>query len=87
MFSLSVWDLPVSVLPSASTTLCVSPHCLYPVIHFRERKANHDHEQNGPSWLIVDSGDKAGGLAATDVTPEGFVSFPDPSGYTRIGRG
>lgn len=30
--------------------------------------------QNGPSWLIVDSGDKAGGLAATDVTPEGFVS-------------
>lgn len=29
--------------------------------------------QNGPSWLIVDSGDKAGGLASTDVTPEGFV--------------
>ncbi|POS77721.1 UDP-galactopyranose mutase [Diaporthe helianthi] len=28
---------------------------------------------NGPSWLIVDSGEKAGGLAATDVTPEGFL--------------
>jgi cation diffusion facilitator CzcD-associated flavoprotein CzcO len=30
--------------------------------------------QNGPSWLIIDSADKAGGLASTDVTPEGFVS-------------
>jgi protoporphyrinogen oxidase len=29
---------------------------------------------NGPSWLIIDSADKAGGLASTDVTPEGFVS-------------
>ncbi|KAI5467001.1 hypothetical protein BGZ63DRAFT_418739 [Mariannaea sp. PMI_226] len=28
---------------------------------------------NGPSWLIVDSSDKAGGLASTDVTPEGFL--------------
>ncbi|KAF7551043.1 hypothetical protein G7046_g7828 [Stylonectria norvegica] len=28
---------------------------------------------NGPSWLILDSGDKAGGLASTDVTPEGFL--------------
>ncbi|UPK89957.1 hypothetical protein LCI18_000892 [Fusarium solani-melongenae] len=28
---------------------------------------------NGPSWLIVDSSDKAGGLAGTDVTPEGFL--------------
>lgn len=37
--------------------------------------ANHSNEQNGPSWLIVDSGEKAGGLAATDVTPEGFVSL------------
>lgn len=32
--------------------------------------------QNGPSWLIVDSADKAGGLASTDVTPEGFVCPP-----------
>ncbi|ATY65756.1 UDP-galactopyranose mutase [Cordyceps militaris] len=31
------------------------------------------HQINGPSWLIVDSGDKAGGLASTDVTPEGFL--------------
>ncbi|KAH7250109.1 uncharacterized protein BKA55DRAFT_568800 [Fusarium redolens] len=28
---------------------------------------------NGPSWLIVDSSDKAGGLAGTDTTPEGFL--------------
>ncbi|KAK1250486.1 hypothetical protein MKX08_010489 [Trichoderma sp. CBMAI-0020] len=28
---------------------------------------------NGPSWLIVDSSHKAGGLAGTDVTPEGFL--------------
>ncbi|KAH7320117.1 UDP-galactopyranose mutase [Stachybotrys elegans] len=28
---------------------------------------------NGPSWLIVDSGEKAGGLASTDITPEGFL--------------
>ncbi|KAK3314986.1 UDP-galactopyranose mutase [Apodospora peruviana] len=28
---------------------------------------------NGPSWLILDSNDKAGGLASTDVTPEGFL--------------
>ncbi|KAM0247484.1 hypothetical protein ACHAQJ_009840 [Trichoderma viride] len=28
---------------------------------------------DGPSWLIVDSSDKAGGLAGTDVTPEGFL--------------
>lgn len=31
------------------------------------------HQINGPSWLIVDSSDKAGGLASTDVTPEGFL--------------
>ena len=31
--------------------------------------------QNGPSWLIVDSNEKAGGLASTDITPEGFVSL------------
>lgn len=29
--------------------------------------------QNGPSWLIVDCADKAGGLAGTDTTPEGFL--------------
>ncbi|KAL5600992.1 hypothetical protein BROUX41_005823 [Berkeleyomyces rouxiae] len=28
---------------------------------------------NGPSWLIIDSADKAGGLAGTDTTPEGFL--------------
>ncbi|CAK7274108.1 hypothetical protein SEPCBS57363_005992 [Sporothrix epigloea] len=28
---------------------------------------------NGPSWLILDSNEKAGGLASTDVTPEGFL--------------
>ncbi|KAL1901482.1 hypothetical protein Sste5346_001889 [Sporothrix stenoceras] len=28
---------------------------------------------NGPSWLIVDANEKAGGLASTDVTPEGFL--------------
>ncbi|KAL1902139.1 hypothetical protein Cpir12675_000038 [Ceratocystis pirilliformis] len=28
---------------------------------------------DGPSWLIIDSADKAGGLAGTDATPEGFL--------------
>lgn len=28
---------------------------------------------NGPSWLIVDSNEVPGGLASTDVTPEGFL--------------
>ncbi|EGS23579.1 UDP-galactopyranose mutase-like protein [Thermochaetoides thermophila DSM 1495] len=28
---------------------------------------------DGPSWLIVDANEKAGGLASTDVTPEGFL--------------
>ncbi|EIW52822.1 UDP-galactopyranose mutase [Trametes versicolor FP-101664 SS1] len=27
----------------------------------------------GPSWLILDSSEKPGGLASTDVTPEGFL--------------
>ncbi|KAH8175605.1 flavin containing amine oxidoreductase domain-containing protein [Sarocladium implicatum] len=31
------------------------------------------NQLNGPSWLIVDSSDKAGGLASTDVTDEGFL--------------
>ncbi|EOD45974.1 Udp-galactopyranose mutase protein [Neofusicoccum parvum] len=28
---------------------------------------------NGPSWLIIDSNPVPGGLASTDVTPEGFL--------------
>ncbi|KAJ6129877.1 UDP-galactopyranose mutase-like protein [Penicillium capsulatum] len=28
---------------------------------------------NGPSWLIIDSNEKPGGLASTDTTPEGFL--------------
>lgn len=28
---------------------------------------------NGPSWLIIDSNETPGGLASTDVTPEGFL--------------
>ncbi|KAL5113679.1 hypothetical protein ACEQ8H_008432 [Pleosporales sp. CAS-2024a] len=31
------------------------------------------HQLNGPSWLIVDSNETPGGLASTDVTPEGFL--------------
>ncbi|KAF1816315.1 UDP-galactopyranose mutase [Eremomyces bilateralis CBS 781.70] len=31
------------------------------------------HQINGPSWLIVDSNETPGGLASTDVTPEGFL--------------
>jgi len=30
--------------------------------------------QDGPSWMIVDANKTPGGLASTDVTPEGFVS-------------
>jgi len=33
-----------------------------------------DFPQDGPSWLIVDSNETPGGLASTDITPEGFVS-------------
>lgn len=32
-----------------------------------------DTSQDGPSWLIIDSNETPGGLASTDVTPEGFV--------------
>ncbi|KAI4243984.1 MAG: hypothetical protein L6R40_003195 [Gallowayella cf. fulva] len=31
------------------------------------------HQLNGPSWLIIDSNETPGGLASTDVTPEGFL--------------
>ncbi|KAH8726443.1 UDP-galactopyranose mutase-like protein [Phaeosphaeriaceae sp. PMI808] len=31
------------------------------------------HQIDGPSWLIVDSNKTPGGLASTDVTPEGFL--------------
>ncbi|KAL6715272.1 hypothetical protein ACLMJK_007536 [Lecanora helva] len=29
--------------------------------------------QDGPSWMIIDSNETPGGLASTDVTPEGFL--------------
>ncbi|KAJ6152630.1 hypothetical protein N7497_006949 [Penicillium chrysogenum] len=29
---------------------------------------------NGPSWMIIDSNETPGGLASTDVTPEGFFT-------------
>ncbi|KAI9666415.1 MAG: hypothetical protein M1821_004351 [Bathelium mastoideum] len=31
------------------------------------------HQIDGPSWLIVDSNETPGGLASTDITPEGFL--------------
>ncbi|KAI9696077.1 MAG: hypothetical protein M1836_005908 [Candelina mexicana] len=31
------------------------------------------NQLNGPSWLIIDSNEIPGGLASTDVTPEGFL--------------
>ncbi|KAI7232693.1 FAD/NAD(P)-binding domain-containing protein [Hortaea werneckii] len=31
------------------------------------------HQINDPSWMIVDSSDIPGGLASTDITPEGFL--------------
>ncbi|KAK3669379.1 hypothetical protein LTR78_010724 [Recurvomyces mirabilis] len=31
------------------------------------------HQIDGPSWMIVDGNDVPGGLASTDVTPEGFL--------------
>lgn len=43
-----------------------------PVLH-KKTKTN-SIVQNGPSWLIIDSNETPGGLASTDVTPEGFVS-------------
>ncbi|CRK38751.1 hypothetical protein BN1723_004459 [Verticillium longisporum] len=37
------------------------------------KRLNQLRRQNGPSWLILDANEKAGGLASTDVTPEGFL--------------
>ncbi|KAI9683368.1 MAG: hypothetical protein M1829_005440 [Trizodia sp. TS-e1964] len=31
------------------------------------------HQIDGPSWMIIDSNETPGGLASTDVTPEGFL--------------
>ncbi|EER26618.1 hypothetical protein D8B26_002989 [Coccidioides posadasii str. Silveira] len=31
------------------------------------------HQIDGPSWMIVDANETPGGLASTDVTPEGFL--------------
>ncbi|KAA6414527.1 MAG: UDP-galactopyranose mutase [Lasallia pustulata] len=31
------------------------------------------HQLDGPSWMIIDSNETPGGLASTDVTPEGFL--------------
>ncbi|KAI0819719.1 UDP-galactopyranose mutase [Trametes gibbosa] len=31
------------------------------------------HQINGPSWLLIDCNEKPGGLASTDITPEGFL--------------
>ncbi|KAL8664289.1 MAG: hypothetical protein Q9168_007936 [Polycauliona sp. 1 TL-2023] len=31
------------------------------------------NQLNGPSWLIIDSNKTPGGLASTDITPEGFL--------------
>ena len=34
---------------------------------------------NDASWMIIDSNETPGGLASTDVTPEGFVSNSNDS--------
>ncbi|MCJ1353280.1 MAG: hypothetical protein MMC33_003265 [Icmadophila ericetorum] len=31
------------------------------------------HQLDGPSWMIIDSNETPGGLASTDITPEGFL--------------
>ncbi|KAL9639387.1 MAG: hypothetical protein Q9204_001114 [Flavoplaca sp. TL-2023a] len=31
------------------------------------------NQLNGPSWMIIDSNETPGGLASTDITPEGFL--------------
>ncbi|EMC95596.1 hypothetical protein BAUCODRAFT_34346 [Baudoinia panamericana UAMH 10762] len=31
------------------------------------------HQIDGPSWMIIDSNEIPGGLASTDITPEGFL--------------
>ncbi|KAK3724530.1 hypothetical protein LTR37_001154 [Vermiconidia calcicola] len=35
--------------------------------------AKRMNQIDGPSWLIVDSNETPGGLASTDITPEGFL--------------
>lgn len=39
------------------------------------RSLNFFFLQDSVSWLIVDSNETPGGLASTDITPEGFVSI------------
>ena len=31
------------------------------------------HQHSFQDWLLVDSSEEAGGLACTDITPEGFL--------------
>lgn len=45
----------------------------------KQRRAAAKDTQDIPSWMIVDSNETAGGLASTDVTPEGFVSVSPPN--------
>jgi hypothetical protein len=39
--------------------------------------------QDVPSWLILDANETPGGLASTDVTPEGFVLAPQPRPFPK----
>jgi hypothetical protein len=69
MSSLSELVPPVSVLRSVLTRSYALLQCLPLYHHFSDISL----PQDGPSWLIVDNNEVPGGLASTDITPEGFV--------------
>lgn len=64
----------VSVPPSASTSLCVSRRGSQPPLDAHLAYANRlACLQKHTNFTVVDAQAEAGGLASTDVTPEGFL--------------
>ena len=57
-----VWELR-----NVSISLCA------PTISTDYSRQSSLAAQDGPSWMIIDTNETPGGLASTDVTPEGFV--------------
>lgn len=74
---LAASDIDVLVIGAGPTGLGAAKR-LQQLVHAPSRKTTHalmtdDLLQDNASWLIVDSNQKPGGLASTDITPEGFV--------------
>ena len=60
----------------SNSKCCECEDCTVQPTKYQSFHANDNHYvQNTASWLLVESSEKPGGLASTDVTPEGFVSI------------